>query len=74
MRLGRAFCRGVEVTIVLNEDKFVGSSVYLFTAVLERFLAQYVSINAFTRLIVKSIQRTTIIKAWPPRSGNRVLL
>ena len=74
MRIGRGFCRGVEVTVVLNEDKFVGSSVYLFSAVLDRFLAQYVSINAFTRLVVKSMQRSGVIKAWPPRNGNRILI
>jgi type VI secretion system protein ImpG len=74
MRIGRSFCRGIEVTLVLNEDKFVGSSVYLFASVLERFLAQYVSINSFTRLVVKSIQRKQVIKAWPPRNGERVLL
>lgn len=74
MRIHRCFCRGIEVTVLLNENKFVGSSVFLFASVLERFLAQYVSINSFSRLVVKSIQRTQEIKAWPPRNGNRVLL
>ncbi len=74
MRIQRAFCRGIEVTLLLNENKFVGSSVFLFASVLERFLAQYVSINSFSRLVVKSIQRTKEIKAWPPRNGNRILL
>lgn len=74
MRLGRAFCRGVEVTVTFNENKFVGSSAYLFGCVLERFLAQYVSINAFTRLVVKSTQRTGVMKAWPARNGNRILI
>jgi type VI secretion system protein ImpG len=74
MRIGRSFCRGVEVTITLNEDKFVGASVYLFSAALERFLGQYVSINSFTRLVVKSLQRPGIVKAWPPRAGYRVLI
>lgn len=74
MRIGRAFCRGVEVTITFNEDKFVGASVYLFSAALERFLGQYVSINSFTRLVVKSLQRPGTVKAWPPRAGNRVLI
>lgn len=74
MRIGRSFCRGVEVALVMNEDKFVGSSVYLFASVLERFLAHYVSINSFTRLVVKSIQRRQEIKAWSPRNGERILL
>jgi type VI secretion system protein ImpG len=74
MRLGRAFCRGIEIELLFNEDKYVGSSIYLFASVLERFLAQYVSINSFTRLVIKSIQRPKVIKAWPPRNGNRILL
>lgn len=74
MRIGRSFCRGVEVTLVMNEEKFVGSSLYLFASVLERFLAHYVSINSFTRLVVKSIQRRQEIKAWPPSNGERILL
>jgi type VI secretion system protein ImpG len=74
MRIGRSFCRGLEVVLVFNEDKYVGSSVYLFASVLERFFAQYVSINSFTRLVIKCIQRTKVIKAWPPRNGDRILL
>jgi type VI secretion system protein ImpG len=74
MRIGRSFCRGIEVVLTVSEDKFVGSSVYLFASVLERFLAHYVSINSFTRLVVKSIQRRQEIIAWPPRNGERVLL
>ena len=74
LRLDRAFCNGVEIVLLFNEDKYVGSSVYLFAAVLERFLAHYISINSFTRLVIKSIQRTEVIKAWPPRNGNRILL
>lgn len=74
MRIGRSFCRGIEIELTLNEDKFVGSSVYLFASVLERFFAQYVSINSFTRLVVNSIQRQRVIKAWPPRNGERILL
>ncbi len=74
MRVGRSYCRGVEITLVVNEDKFVGSSVFLFASVLERFLAQYVSINSFTRLVVRSIQRGQAIKAWSPRNGERILI
>jgi type VI secretion system protein ImpG len=74
MRIGRSFCRGIEIVLLFNEDKYVGSSVYLFASVLERFLAQYVSLNSFTRLVIKSIQRPQVIKSWPPRNGNRILL
>jgi type VI secretion system protein ImpG len=73
-RMGQGFCRGVEVTIEFDEDKFVGTGLYLFACVLERFLAQYVSVNSFSKLIVKTIQKKEAIKQWPPRNGNRVLL
>jgi type VI secretion system protein ImpG len=73
-RMGQGFCRGVEVTIEFDEDKFVGAGLYLFACVLERFLAQYVSVNSFSKLIVKTIQKKEAIKQWPPRNGNRVLL
>ena len=62
------FCRGVEATIELDEDKFPG--VYLFASVLERFLGLYVSTNSFTELIVKTRQRGGVVKRWPPRPGQ----
>jgi type VI secretion system protein ImpG len=73
-RIGQSLCRGVEVTIVLDETKFVGTGLFLFASVLERFLGQYVSVNSFSRLVAKTIQRKDVLKKWPPRSGNRILL
>ncbi len=73
-RMKESFCRGVEITITLDEDKFVGSGLYLFASVLERFLAQYVSVNSFSQLVVKTIQKEEELKRWPPRSGNQVLV
>ncbi|GFO64723.1 type VI secretion system baseplate subunit TssF [Geomonas paludis] len=73
-RIGAGFCRGLEVTIVFDEEKYVGSGVYLFASVLERFLGQYVSVNSFVQLMAARASDDTIIKQWPPRSGDRVLL
>ena len=39
------FCRGLEVTVHLDEDRFAGQGVYLFAAVLERFLGLYCSLQ-----------------------------
>ena len=41
---------------------------------LEHFLAQYVSMNSFSQLAVRTRQRKEILKEWAPRSGNRILL
>ncbi len=73
-RKGQSFCRGVHVTIVFDENKFAGTGFYLFASVLERFLGQYVSVNSFSQLAVKTRQSEEVLKEWAPRSGNQVLL
>lgn len=73
-RIGQSFCRGVQVTIQFDEDKFVGTGLYLFACVLERFLGQYVSVNSFSQLAAKTLQKKEVLKKWPPRNGNRLLL
>ena len=73
-RIGQSFCRGVQVTIEFDEDKFVGAGLYLFASILERFLGQYVSVNSFSQLVAKTVQKKGALKKWPPRNGNRVLL
>jgi type VI secretion system protein ImpG len=72
-RIGRSFCRGVQVTITFDEDKFVGAGLYLFASVLECFMGLYVTVNSFSQLVAKTIQRKERLKKWPPRSGNRIL-
>ena len=68
------FCRGLQVTIELDEDKFVGSGVFLFAAILEKFFGLYTSLNSFTQLIAKTRQREEPLKRWPPRAGEQILL
>jgi type VI secretion system protein ImpG len=71
---GISFVRGVRVEMELDEDKFVGGGVFLFASVLERFLAQYVSMNSFSQLAVRTRQRKEVLREWAPRAGNRILL
>lgn len=73
-RIRRSFGRGVQVTIEFDEDKYVGAGIFLFSAILEKFLGQYVSVNSFSQLIVKTIQKSEVLRQWPPRSGKRILL
>lgn len=68
------FCRGMEITLQFDEEKYVGSGVFLFASVLERFLSLHATLNSFTQLIATSRQRETPIKRWPPRTGEQVLL
>lgn len=73
-RIGRSFGRGIQVEIEFDEDKYVGAGLFLFSSILERFLGQYVSVNSFSQLVVRTIQKKEVLRKWPPRSGNRILL
>jgi type VI secretion system protein ImpG len=68
------FCRGTEITIEFDEEKYVGTGVFLFASMLERFLGLYSSINSFSQLIAKTKQGEETIKKWPPRAGDLALL
>jgi type VI secretion system protein ImpG len=73
-RVGAGFVRGIETTLEFDEDQYVGSGLYLFAAVLERFLGLYASLNSFNQLVVKTKQREGEFKRWPPRAGEKILL
>jgi type VI secretion system protein ImpG len=57
-----------------DEEQFVGGGVFLFASVIERVLALYVTMNSFSQLVVTSTQRKEVIKEWPPRAGEKILL
>jgi type VI secretion system protein ImpG len=71
---GISYVRGVRVQMELDETKFVGGGVYLFSSVLENFLAQYVSMNSFSQLAVRTSQRKELLREWAPRAGKRILM
>jgi len=66
--------RGTLVEIDFDEQQFAGGGVYLFAAVLDRFLAGYASMNSFAQLVARSRQRKEAIAEWPPRAGTQALL
>ncbi len=68
------FCRGVEVTVELDEEKYIGTGAYLFASVLERFLGLYASLNSFTQLVARTRQGEGVLRRWPPRAGEQVLV
>lgn len=72
--IASGFCRGVEVTVELDEQMFVGTGAFLFACVLERFLGLYASVNSFVQLVMKTKQAGGCLKKWPPRAGEVQLL
>jgi type VI secretion system protein ImpG len=65
-----AFGRGVQLTIDVDEMAFEGGSAFLLGAVLDRYFARYVSINAVTETVLRSPSRGEINR-WTPNWGTR---
>ncbi len=68
------FCRGVEVTVELDDQKYLGVGPFLFASVLERFLGLYASVNSFAQLAVRTQQADGYLKRWAPRAGETQLV
>ncbi len=66
--------RGTQVVMEFDEQQFAGGGVYLFAAVLDRFLAGYASMNSFSQLTARTNLRKEAMRRWPPRAGTKVLL
>jgi type VI secretion system protein ImpG len=71
---GMSFARGTKIEIQFDEDQFVGGGAYTFASVLEHFLAHYASMNSFSQLSSKTLQRKGYLREWPPRAGKKILI
>lgn len=65
-----AIATGHRIRIRLDQGAFDRERLFLFSAVLERFLAEFASINSFTETWVESSTEGEIVK-WPPRMGRQ---
>lgn len=65
-----AFARGQRLRLKLDDAPFENGRMFLFSAVLERFLGEFATVNAFTESIFESPQEGTFAQ-WPPRMGER---
>jgi type VI secretion system protein ImpG len=70
-----ALCQGVGIELSINPEQFKETSFYLLTAVLDRFFAQYVTINSFSQLtVVDNTERKNRLKQWPIRLGEQITM
>jgi type VI secretion system protein ImpG len=65
-----AIARGHRIDVTLDDKAFDKGRMFLFSAVLERFLSEFASINAFTETHVSSVNEGEFQK-WPPRIGRQ---
>ncbi len=63
--------RGLEIRLLVDEDVFHGSSIFIFGSVMDQFFGLYSDINSFTRLRLYSTSRRKECHSWPARSGYR---
>jgi type VI secretion system protein ImpG len=71
---GSVAARGTRIEMDLDESHFVGGGAYLFSAVIDRFLGLYVSMNSFSQLSVRTNSRKEVLGEWPPRTGSQVVM
>lgn len=65
-----AIARGHRIRIRLDDGAFDRGRMFLFSAVIERFLAEFASINAFTETCFDSVTEGEFAR-WPPRLGRQ---
>ncbi|MBN2320584.1 MAG: type VI secretion system baseplate subunit TssF [Acidobacteria bacterium] len=66
--------RGITTRLRLKESHFDNDGdMFLFASILNEFLALYVSLNSFSRLIVNGVEKGETFE-WPTRIGHRIVL
>lgn len=65
-----AFGRGLEIALTCDDSAFEGTGAYLLGAVMQRFFARYVSVNAFAETVLRTLERNEVAR-WPARLGTR---
>ncbi len=65
-----AVARGSRITLTLDDPSFDNGRLFLFSAVVERFLSDFAAINSFTETIVET-PGEGVVARWPARIGRR---
>ena len=69
-----SFARGIEVSATFDENYYVGSNLFLFASVLERFFAHFCAPNSFVKFRMYTCQQEGEVAQWPPRAGETALI
>jgi len=69
-RNGVGAARGTLITVTIDDKSYEGSGAFLMGAILDRFFSEYVGVNHFTQVVIRTTERGQIMR-WPPRLGSR---
>ncbi|HUP77535.1 MAG TPA: type VI secretion system baseplate subunit TssF, partial [Pirellula sp.] len=72
--VGTGFCRGIDIEVIVDEERLVGMGPYLFSTILNHFFALFATINSFTRLTVRTLSGGEPLFIGKALSGDRHLL
>ncbi|MCA9174394.1 MAG: type VI secretion system baseplate subunit TssF [Planctomycetales bacterium] len=72
-RISGGICRGVEVRVTFHAKQFSENGLFLFSAVLDRYLALHCTLNSFTQLTVLIQGWDKPLVTWPARAGGKVI-
>ena len=73
-RMQQSFVRGIEISLLLQDEKFSGDSAWMFARILNAFFSLYASINSFTVLRANTVGRSRQgldAWRWPLEDGCR---
>lgn len=65
-----AVARGSRITIKFDDASYDNGRIFLFSAVIERFLAEFATVNSFTECIFETPLEGTLAR-WPARIGRK---
>ena len=68
-----SWVRGVDIQLTCDDAAFSGQGVFVLGAVLEEFFRRHASLNSFTRLTLRTLNRGEVMR-WPARAGQRPIL
>ncbi|WP_396901709.1 type VI secretion system baseplate subunit TssF [Burkholderia anthina] len=66
-----AFVQGLEVRLVVDEQRFAGFSLGGFAHVMDRFFAPYVLVTSFVRVVLFSAQTGALLRRGQPCPGTQ---
>jgi type VI secretion system protein ImpG len=65
-----AMALGLQIHLKLDDGGFENGRLFLFAAVVERFLAEFATVNSFTETHFETPMEGVFVR-WPPRIGRR---
>lgn len=68
-----SYGRGLEITLTCDDGAFEGTGAFLLASVMQHFFARYVSVNAFTETVLRTLERNEVAR-WPALIGKRQIL